>query len=625
MTDIALSTRYIIDVKNGLITQPMAGMLMKGDKNANRIIAALYDGARIVSLDGVTVTGKFFRGGDGIEIPLEGEANGNEASILLDEHCYAVDGYFEASIKLQNGEEKRTILTVAGQVISDGDGGILDIENVIPSIADIVAQYKRMQEVTTQTEAARDQAISASLQAARFKVLDLYATYDAMIAAHPTGEAGQAYAVGTADNNVVYIWGVDVLAWVCVGSLKGDTGPRGKDANLSDNEPKPMGREANAGTSDLAARDDHVHALPSADDVGALAKDGTAADSRKLGGITSEEYVRAGHVLTVGTGCRFATINAAIEAARAICSKDNRVLIRIMPGVYEEEIILNPNPGIDFEGDDWSNTMIKYPSVYPNAPVYTCGQGSFRGLTIYSNCPDGEAKPSYGVHVEYQVAPDAGGVVCFERCKLQGRRGAAIGAGLGENAGVQLLDCLCISETTNAVYTHGYPESNVAGQTFTAHRCDFRALSGGKSLHIDDVNGIYGLTGSALTVECVGCRGGKMTLRTAAETFQGFVPNTGDVRLSAYSGANEFVGANYGDLYNEVYVVCMRAANGMLFVPWQNASAFAIRISSVLNSSGSDVTGTVSLHSAHRNGFLLSTTSTEAGPYWVQAVVYPGM
>ena len=34
MTDIALSTRYIIDVKNGLITQPMAGMLMKGDKNA---------------------------------------------------------------------------------------------------------------------------------------------------------------------------------------------------------------------------------------------------------------------------------------------------------------------------------------------------------------------------------------------------------------------------------------------------------------------------------------------------------------------------------------------------------------------------------------------------------------
>ncbi|MDD7698262.1 MAG: hypothetical protein PUJ61_02745, partial [Spirochaetia bacterium] len=359
--------------------------------------------------------------------------------------------------------------------------------------------------------------------------------------------------------------------------------------------------------------------------VDKLDKTGTAADSSKLGGITSEEYVRAGHVLTVGPGCRFATINSAIDAAKAICSKDNRVLIRIMPGVYEEEIILNPNPGIDFEGDDWSNTMIKYPSVYPNAPVYTCGQGSFRGLTIYSNCQDGEAKPSYGVHVEYQVAPDAGGVVCFERCKLQGRRGAAIGAGLGENAGVQLLDCLCISETTNAVYTHGYPESNVAGQTFTAHRCDFRALSGGKSLHIDDVNGIYGLTGSALTVECVGCRGGKMTLRTAAETFQGFVPNTGDVRLSAYSGANEFVGANYGDLYNEVYVVCMRAANGMLFVPWQNASAFAITISSVLDSSGSDVTGTVSLHSAHRNGFLLTTSSTEVGPYWVQAVIYPGM
>ena len=625
MTDIALSTRYKIDVKNGLITQPMAGMLMKGDKNANRIIAALFDGDKKISLDGVTVTGKFFRGGDGIEITLAGEVSDNEASILLDEHCYAMDGYFEASIKLQHGEDKRTILTVAGQVISDGDGGILDIENVIPSIADIVAQYKRMQEVTTQTEAARDQAISASLQAARFKVLDLYATYDAMIAAHPTGEAGQAYAVGTEDDNVVYIWGVDVLAWVCVGSLKGETGPRGKDANLSDNEPKPMGSEANAGTSDLAARDDHVHAMPSAADVGALAKDGTAADSSKLGGVTSSEYVRAGHVLTVGPGCRFATINAAIAAARAICTNDNRVLIRIMPGVYEEEIILNPNPGIDFEGDDWSNTMIRYPSVYPNAPVYTCGQGSFRGLTIYSNCPDGEAKPSYGVHVEYQVAPDAGGVVCFEHCKLQGRRGAAIGAGLGENAGVQLLDCLCISETTNAVYTHGYPESNVSGQTFTAHRCDFRSLSGGNALHVDDVNGIYGLSGSELTVECVACMGSNMVMRTAENTFQGYVPSSGDVRLSAFSTDNEFIGANYGDLYNGLYVVCMRSVNAMLFIPWQDAHKYALTIQSVLNSSGIDVTVTVSLHSNQRNGFLLSTTSTDAGPYWVQAVVYPGM
>lgn len=226
MADIAQAMRYQIDVKNGLLKQPMTGELMRGDKNANRIIVQLVDGDNSVPLDGVTVTGKFFRGGDGIEIPLDGEANGNEASVLLDEHCYAVDGYFEASVKLTTGTQTRTILTITGNVVSDGEGGILDIENVVPSVADIVAQYQRMQEVTAQTEAARDDALEASRQA-RFRVRDRYATYELLVAAHPTGEAGEAYAVGTEEDNVVYIWGVDVLAWVNIGPIIGPVGPQG--------------------------------------------------------------------------------------------------------------------------------------------------------------------------------------------------------------------------------------------------------------------------------------------------------------------------------------------------------------------------------------------------------------
>ena len=165
MADIAQEMRYKIDVKNGLVKQPMSGVLMRGDNNANRIIVELVDGDKTVSLDGVTVTGKFFRGGDGINIPLDGAASGNEASVLLDEHCYAVDGYFEASVKLTTGGATRTILTITGHVESDGEGGILDIENVIPSVADIVAQYQRMQEVTAQTEAATKTANDAAANA----------------------------------------------------------------------------------------------------------------------------------------------------------------------------------------------------------------------------------------------------------------------------------------------------------------------------------------------------------------------------------------------------------------------------------------------------------------------------
>ena len=43
MADIAQEMRYKIDVKNGLLKQPMTGELMRGDKNANRIIVQLVD------------------------------------------------------------------------------------------------------------------------------------------------------------------------------------------------------------------------------------------------------------------------------------------------------------------------------------------------------------------------------------------------------------------------------------------------------------------------------------------------------------------------------------------------------------------------------------------------------
>ena len=63
-----------------------------------------------------------------------------------------------------------------------------------------------------------------------YTVKGLYATLAALQAAHPTGSAGDAWFVGTADSNTVYQWDVDKAAWVNVGALKGpkgDTGPAG--------------------------------------------------------------------------------------------------------------------------------------------------------------------------------------------------------------------------------------------------------------------------------------------------------------------------------------------------------------------------------------------------------------
>lgn len=217
---------FSVDVRAGLYERPQRAILMRGDNLANQVIANLYLDKDPFSVDGVAVSGKFTRCADNVDITLPGKVRGNRVSVDLNEHCYAMTGRYELRIRITIEGKKRTILFITGQVESDGDGGILDVENVIPSIDDIIAQYAEMKRVTRETEDARDRAIEASMQA-NFTVLDRFATYEELIAKHPTGEAGQAFAVGTVDNNVVYIWGIDTKTWVNIGPVQGAQGPTG--------------------------------------------------------------------------------------------------------------------------------------------------------------------------------------------------------------------------------------------------------------------------------------------------------------------------------------------------------------------------------------------------------------
>ena len=110
---------------------------------------------------------------------------------------------------------------------------------MIPSIDDIVAQYAEMKRITQETAAARDEALLAA-QSANFEILDRYDTLDLLYAAHPTGEAGQAYAVGSEDENVVYVWGVDTLAWVNIGKVQGPRGPEGPQGPSGETYDQPL-------------------------------------------------------------------------------------------------------------------------------------------------------------------------------------------------------------------------------------------------------------------------------------------------------------------------------------------------------------------------------------------------
>lgn len=82
------------------------------------------------------------------------------------------------------------------------------------------------------------------------QILDVYATLADLQSAHPTGQPGDAYQVGSAETYTLYIWSSSQSAWIPAGSL----------GTVSPSVSNPlMDGTASAGSSDLYSRGDHVH------------------------------------------------------------------------------------------------------------------------------------------------------------------------------------------------------------------------------------------------------------------------------------------------------------------------------------------------------------------------------
>lgn len=160
--------RYTVDLKDGLVQQPMSSQLMKGDKKANRVIVRITNGSETVDLAGVGVSGSFIRPPDEAELTLAGNANGNEAVIVLDDLCYAEEGYCEIDVKLTVNGVSRTVLALTGYVLAKGNGAYIDVGNVIPNVDDIIAQYAEMKAVTERTLAAAQRAEALAINASGY-------------------------------------------------------------------------------------------------------------------------------------------------------------------------------------------------------------------------------------------------------------------------------------------------------------------------------------------------------------------------------------------------------------------------------------------------------------------------
>ena len=80
---------------------------------------------------------------------------------------------------------------------------------------------------------------------ASFVILGMYATYAALVAEHPTGQAGDAWAVGTSAENTIYNWNTQSSSWQDIGGLKG---PQGEKGDTGEQGPRgPQGEQGPQG------------------------------------------------------------------------------------------------------------------------------------------------------------------------------------------------------------------------------------------------------------------------------------------------------------------------------------------------------------------------------------------
>ena len=73
-------------------------------------------------------------------------------------------------------------------------------------------------------------------------VKDRYETLEELKAARPTGQVGDVYAVGTEEDNVIYIWSESQQDYTSIGKLQGPAGPTGPQGPKGDTgAPGPQG------------------------------------------------------------------------------------------------------------------------------------------------------------------------------------------------------------------------------------------------------------------------------------------------------------------------------------------------------------------------------------------------
>lgn len=153
------------DINDPLITFCPATLLARGDRNANIIKLTVMDGNAPADLSGNTAVVLFQRPGDSYVVRCPGSVSGNVISATLLVDCYIYAGQYYASLILDADGFTRTMLRLAGQIESNGDGPIIDPTGTIPGYEDIARIYAELEASLGRSDAATDSANDAAQNA----------------------------------------------------------------------------------------------------------------------------------------------------------------------------------------------------------------------------------------------------------------------------------------------------------------------------------------------------------------------------------------------------------------------------------------------------------------------------
>lgn len=334
---IAKVLPYSIDLNETIKKTELHTLFVMGDSLAHRFELTITNGSEAVDLTDATVTGYFTNFKEKTTITVTGKAEDGKVLITLNKPCYTLHGQFVLIIQVKIGDVEASVFQGEGFMRTSKSEKIVYDDYVVYDINTLLAQISAMKTAAENANKAAAAADAAAEHAPYINAGNNHwmawdtetGTYEdtGVTATGPKGAAGDdgstpyigsngnwwigstdtgTKAQGPAGQNGT---GSGTVTGVEVNGQKYEpdqtglvTLPEmgGSDVELSNASPKPLGSTASAGTGTMAAREDHVHKMPTAQDVGALPSSGTAKDSNKLGGVEASEYAKKTDLEGVG-------------------------------------------------------------------------------------------------------------------------------------------------------------------------------------------------------------------------------------------------------------------------------------------------------------------------------------